>query len=105
MARSATRVSNCPRLTRLHTSSFSVIQSTPLRLAKSRSIGMTLSYSILMVWMASLVSIDPMRANGSVQDKSPDQDLPPHISRLTWFGERADFSHDGRRLLFLSKTY
>ena len=29
--------------------------------------------------------------------KSPDQELPPHITRLTFFGERADFSHDGKR--------
>jgi hypothetical protein len=35
----------------------------------------------------------------------PDQALPPHIRRLTWFGERADFSPDGQRVLFLSKTF
>lgn len=35
----------------------------------------------------------------------PDQDLPPHITRLSWFGERADFSPDGERVLFLSKTF
>jgi hypothetical protein len=35
----------------------------------------------------------------------PDQNLPPHIERLTWFGERADFSLDGTRVLFLSKTF
>ena len=37
--------------------------------------------------------------------KSPDQDLPPHITRLTLFGERADFSHDGKRILFVEKTF
>jgi hypothetical protein len=37
--------------------------------------------------------------------KSPDQELPPHITRLTLFGERADFSHDGKRILFLEKTF
>ena len=36
---------------------------------------------------------------------SPDRDLPPHITRLTLFGERADFSHDGTRVLFLEKTF
>src|SRR3954452_22575427 len=36
---------------------------------------------------------------------SPDRDLPPHITRLTRFGERADFSHDGKRVLFLEKTF
>src|SRR5262245_31040946 len=36
---------------------------------------------------------------------SPDRELPAHITRLTLFGERADFSHDGKRVLFLSKTF
>ena len=36
---------------------------------------------------------------------NPADHLPPHIARLTWFGERADWSHDGKRLLFLSKTF
>lgn len=31
--------------------------------------------------------------------------MPPSITRLTHFGERADWSRDGRRLLFLEKTY
>ena len=37
-------------------------------------------------------------------EESPADHLPPHITRLTGFGERADWSPDGRRLLFLSKT-
>ncbi len=36
---------------------------------------------------------------------SPADHLPDHITRLTSFGERADFSHDGKRILFLSKTF
>jgi hypothetical protein len=35
----------------------------------------------------------------------PDQKLPPHIRKLTGFGERAEFSLDGKRVLFLSKTF
>jgi len=35
----------------------------------------------------------------------PDQNLPPHIRRLTGFGERAEFSLDSKRVLFLSKTF
>ena len=36
--------------------------------------------------------------------------IPPTICqrtsrRVTWFGERADWSHDGKRILFLSKTF
>jgi hypothetical protein len=37
--------------------------------------------------------------------KSPDQNLPSYITRLTLFGERADFSHDGKRILFVEKTF
>jgi hypothetical protein len=36
---------------------------------------------------------------------SPDRELPSHITRLTLFGERADFSHDGKKVLFLEKTF
>src|SRR5262249_20417490 len=42
---------------------------------------------------------------GAQPAASPDQNLPPHITRLTLFGERADFSHDGRRVLFVEKTF
>ena len=35
----------------------------------------------------------------------PDQSLPPHIRKLTGFGERAEFSLDSKRVLFLSKTF
>jgi hypothetical protein len=35
----------------------------------------------------------------------PDSSPPAHIRRLTWFGERADWSHDGKRILFLARTY
>jgi hypothetical protein len=36
---------------------------------------------------------------------NPVDELPPHITQITAFGERADFSHDGKRILFLSKTF
>jgi len=37
--------------------------------------------------------------------RSPADDLPPHITRLTYFGQRADWSHDGKRILFIEKTF
>jgi hypothetical protein len=37
--------------------------------------------------------------------ESPVDHLPAHIKRVTGFGERADWSHDGKRILFLSKTF
>lgn len=36
---------------------------------------------------------------------SPVDQLPQHITRVTTFGERADWSQDGKKILFLSKTF
>lgn len=36
---------------------------------------------------------------------SPDQNLPSHIRKLTGFGERAEFSLDSKRVIFLTKTF
>lgn len=38
-------------------------------------------------------------------ERNPAEELPSHIRRLTWFGERADWSLDGRRILFIEKSY
>ncbi len=40
-----------------------------------------------------------------IPNDSPVDHLPAHIRQLTAFGERADWSHDGKRLLFLTKTF
>ena len=40
-----------------------------------------------------------------VPSESPADHLPAHIKRLTAFGERADWSHDGKKILFLTKTF
>ena len=37
--------------------------------------------------------------------KSPLDELPEHIKRVTHFGQRADWSHDGKRILFIEKTF
>ena len=39
------------------------------------------------------------------QGQSPVDHLPANVTRLTAFGERADWSRDGERILFLSKTF
>lgn len=44
-------------------------------------------------------------AAAPAEDQNPADHLPPPITRLTHFGERADWSHDGRKILFLSKTF
>ena len=40
-----------------------------------------------------------------IEDRSPLDELPGHIKQVTHFGQRADFSHDGKRILFLEKTF
>lgn len=41
----------------------------------------------------------------SKEGKSPLDELPAHIKQVTYFGERADWSHDGKKILFLEKTF
>lgn len=46
-----------------------------------------------------------MAAVYSQEAASPLDNLPGHITQLTHFGERADWSHDGKRILFLARTF
>ncbi len=39
------------------------------------------------------------------EGKSPLDELPPYIESVTTFGQRADWSHDGKRILFMEKTF
>jgi hypothetical protein len=58
----------------------------------------SLAFVLLVLFVASA------SAQPTVQ-KNPANELPPHIKRFTWFGERADWSHDGKRILFVEKTF
>ncbi len=40
-----------------------------------------------------------------IEGVSPLDELPGYIKQVTHFGQRADFSHDGKRILFLEKTF
>jgi hypothetical protein len=56
----------------------------------------------LPVFLALLgLSAQPPFPPAEFRDGSPADHLPPHIQRLTLFGERPVFSHDGKRILFL----
>lgn len=46
-----------------------------------------------------------LSAGAQQKEGSPVENLPSYIKRLTQFGERADFSHDGKKILFVEKTY
>jgi hypothetical protein len=39
------------------------------------------------------------------QNASPLDELPPYIRQITHFGQRADWSHDGKRILFIERTF
>lgn len=44
-------------------------------------------------------------AEASKAGKSPLDELPGYIKQVTYFGERADWSHNGKKILFLAKTF
>lgn len=62
---------------------------------------------------AVLVAVLALAAGGMGADgkaapregQNPADHLPPWIRRVTWFGERADWSHDGKRIVFIEKTF
>jgi hypothetical protein len=62
---------------------------------------------LLIVATALVLLVSTTRASAQTAGAtgSPEDHLPPHITQLTHFGERADWSHDGKRILFLGKTF
>jgi hypothetical protein len=68
------------------------------------STAMERSHPVLAAWL-TLGAVSGLCAAEPKAGESPADHLPPHINRVTWFGERADWSHDGKRLLFLSTGY
>ena len=55
--------------------------------------------------LAGLLSANCFGQLRGREGKSPLDELPGHIRRVTHFGQRADFSHDGKRILFIEKTF
>ncbi len=60
----------------------------------------SVSVAVLLAMLMSTAG-----ATESGPKRSPLEELPAHIRRLTHFGQRADFSHDGKRILFLERTF
>jgi len=56
--------------------------------------------SIALMTIILAITVSAQQKSGNPQDN-----LPVNISRITQFGERADFSHDGKKILFVEKTY
>src|SRR5436190_23254639 len=61
--------------------------------------------TLCVAMLLALVSRWRAASGESKAGENPADHLPPHITQVTWFGERADWSHDGKRILFLSKTF
>ena len=62
----------------------------------------------LIIIVLFVVGIALTNCSGAVANKggvSPLDELPAHIKQATQFGQRADFSHDGKRILFIEKTF
>lgn len=59
--------------------------------------------ALCLIWLSG-VTVLPATAQPNLND-NPAEHLPPHITQVTWFGERADWSLDGRKIVFLSKTF
>ena len=55
--------------------------------------------------LTGLLSVNCLGENQGEDSRSPLDELPPHIKHITHFGQRADFSHDGKRILFIEKTF
>jgi len=62
-------------------------------------------HAVITALLASLAVTWSAAGEDPGTTRSPASHLPPHITQVTWFGERADWSHDGKRILFLSKTF
>lgn len=51
------------------------------------------------------VSIVPLSLGQAKKTGSPEKNLPPNITQLTGFGERAAWSPDGKRIAFMGKSF
>ncbi|HET7212823.1 MAG TPA: hypothetical protein VFL79_04505 [Terriglobia bacterium] len=75
-----------------------------------RSLFPALGITLLLLVSTQCASPQPELAGSpaggeETRTGSPADHLPPWITRMTWFGERADWSHDGKEVLFLGKTF
>ena len=53
---------------------------------------------LIVCWTSSAFALNQRDAN-------PIDELPSYIRKINYWGQRADFSHDGKRILFIEKTY
>ncbi len=59
----------------------------------------------ILASIVALFCLGPPALGQSQKSGSPEDNLPPNITQLTGFGERASWSPDGRRIAFMSKSF
>lgn len=59
------------------------------------------------IWflIVTLVGFPILFSAETKKSESPEENLPPNVTRLTGFGERAAWSPDGQRIAFMSKSF
>ncbi len=60
-------------------------------------------HKILPLVLAGLLAATCLGQSESKKGKSPLDEPPAYIRQVTHFGQRADFSHDGKKILFMEK--
>jgi len=58
---------------------------------------------LIICWIVQILVGQDLQAQPATGN--PADQLPAHIRQVTYFGERPDWSHDGERILFLSKVF
>ncbi|MFQ5953319.1 MAG: hypothetical protein ACE5JK_07990, partial [Candidatus Omnitrophota bacterium] len=67
---------------------------------------MSFKFSVLLpVLMTLTLSGNCWGQAAEKKGESPLDNLPPYIQQIVHFGQRADFSHDGKHVLFIEKTF
>jgi len=59
----------------------------------------------MLAWIAALVGLQVVAMAQGTKTRSPEEHLPPNITQLTGFGERASWSPDGKRVAFMSRSF
>ncbi len=65
----------------------------------------SLRISLILVMASAAIISCSFLAEIQAEESTPADNLPPYITQITHFGQRADWSHDGKRVLFIEKTY
>ena len=59
----------------------------------------------LVLATAALAAAVALPGAQGTKKGNPEEHLPPHVTQLTAFGERASWSPDGKRIAFMAKSF